>query len=75
MDVRSFLKATSNTLHDLNLLVDVLHFLPVALEILLPQCHFIVTSAHGQDIAAQAPADAPQDGVEFEDGAGPLAGG
>lgn len=75
MDVRSFLKPPAPLTKILDLFVDVLHFLPLALEILFPQCHLIVTSAHSQDIAAQAPADAPQDRVEFEDGACPLAGG
>lgn len=57
-----------------SLFLNVLNLLPLALDILLPQADLVVTAAHSKDVAAQAPADAPEDGVELECLARPLAG-
>lgn len=58
----------------MKLLLDIFHLLPLALEILFPQADLVVTTAHSQDVAAQAPADAPKDGVELECLTRPLSG-
>lgn len=56
------------------LLFDVLHLLPFALEVLLPQANLVVSSADRKNVTARAPANTPQHAVELELLAGPLAG-
>lgn len=56
------------------LLLDVLDLLPLPLQILLPQADLVVAAADGKNVAAQTPANAPQNGIELECLAGPLAG-
>jgi hypothetical protein len=56
------------------LLLNVLDLLPLALQILLPQADLVVATADGKNVAAQTPADTPQNGVKFECLAGPLVG-
>lgn len=62
-------------LHDKLLLLDSLDAFPLLLEILLPERDFIIAGADGQHVAAEGPADAPEDGVEGQDGAVPVVGG
>lgn len=57
-----------------HLLLNILHALPLPLQILLPQTDLVITPRHGEDIAAQAPANAPQDGIELEHGRFPDVG-
>lgn len=64
----------SNKNLNLFLFLNVLDLLPLALEILFPQADLVVTTAHSKDVAAQAPADAPENGVELKCLTGPLAG-
>lgn len=56
----------------LKLFLNVLHLLPLALKILFPQADLVITTAHGKDVAAQAPAGAPQNSVELKCLTGPL---
>jgi hypothetical protein len=63
-----FLPPTSSLLNPLNTL-------PLPPQILLPQTHTIIAPTNRQHIPAQAPADAPHDGVEVQHGAGPLVAG
>lgn len=56
------------------LLLNVLDFLPLALQILLPQTDLVVAAADGKNVAAQTPANTPQNGVKFECLASPLVG-
>lgn len=58
----------------MHLFFNILDLFPLALEVLLPESDFIVATADGQDVTAQAPADTPQNRVEFENGTRPLAG-
>lgn len=55
------------------LLFDILHLLPLSLEVLLPQANLVVSSTDGKNVSARAPANPPQDAVELELLAGPLA--
>lgn len=43
---------------------DLLHLVPLALEILLPQRDLVVASRNRQNVAAQAPADSPEHGIK-----------
>ena len=54
------------------LLLNILHLLPLSLEILLPQADFIVSSTHSEDVSARAPTDPPEHSIKFELLAGPL---
>ena len=56
------------------LLLDILHLLPLSLEVLLPQANLVIASAHSKDVPAGAPAHPPQNAVELELLASPLAG-
>lgn len=55
------------------LLLNVLHLLPLALKVLLPQADLVVTTADGEDVTAQTPAHAPEHAVKLECLASPLA--
>lgn len=55
------------------LFLDVLDLLPLAFQILLPQADLVVTTTDSKDIATEAPAGAPKDGIKFQRLAGPLA--
>lgn len=61
-------------MREYQLLLDILDFLPLALQVLLPQADLVVTTTDGKNVAAQTPASAPQNGVELECLASPLAG-
>ena len=56
------------------LLLNRLHTLPAALELLLEQPDPVIARAHGQDVPAQAPAGPPRDSVKVESRRLPLAG-
>src|SRR3569833_4059592 len=51
-----------------------LNTLPVAVQVLLPQRDLVVAARNSQNVAAEAPADAPYDGLEGQHLGGPLAG-
>lgn len=49
-----------------HLLLDGLDAVPSALEALLPQADSVVTTTDGQDVAAQTPADTPNNSIKLE---------
>lgn len=55
-------------------LFDILHLLPLSLEVLLPQADFVVPPTDSKNVSARTPAHPPQDAVELELLASPLAG-
>lgn len=55
------------------LLLDILDLLPLPLEVLLPQTDLVITTTDGKNVAAETPANAPQNSVELQCLAGPLA--
>lgn len=57
------------------LLLDRLHTLPFASQVLLPQTNLVITSADSQYVPAQAPANPPQHMIEGQDLAVPDARG
>lgn len=59
-----FLRATSLCEATRRLLLNRLDAFPSAAQPLLPQADPVVTGADGQHVAAQAPADAPGDGIK-----------
>lgn len=48
------------------LLLNPLHTIPLARQILLPQAHLVIAPAHRQHIAAQTPTDPPCNSFEVE---------
>jgi hypothetical protein len=54
------------------LLFDCLDTLPSTAQPLLPQADPVVSSADSEHVAAQAPAHAPGDGIDVEDGGFPV---
>lgn len=64
----------TNGRSDKNLLLNVLYLLPLSLQILFPQADLVVSSTDSKDVSTRAPANPPQDSVEFQLLAGPLAG-
>jgi hypothetical protein len=57
-----------------NLLLNVLYLLPLSFQIFFPQTDLVVPSTYSKDVSTRAPANPPQDSVEFQLLAGPLAG-
>lgn len=49
-----------------HLLLDGFDAIPSALEALLPQADSVVTTADSQDVAAQTPADTPDNSIKLE---------
>jgi hypothetical protein len=54
------------------LLLDCLHTLPSTAQPLFPQADAVVAGADSQYVAAQAPAHAPGDGIDVENGGLPV---
>ena len=70
-----FSNQSNHQRHGPSLLLNSLHALPPALDLLLVQPHAVVARADGKHIPAQAPARAPGDSIKVERRRHPLARG